>query len=245
MIKVILIIIAKRRIVSGPFRGIKYVNKARGSSYWPKLLGSYEKELHEIVSEIAADRFGVIIDIGAAEGYYAVGFAKIGNCQTVVAYESDLEGQLLIKTMAENNGIHDKIVIKGLCRLEDLDRELRNGKRYMIIMDVEGAECHLLDPTQVEGLYTATMLIEIHDFVDLNICQILLDRFKHTHVIRVIWQQQRTLTDFPLAINNSLLRHCRTTLLELMEEYRPCQMRWLYLKPFNNYINDFNHNSIL
>lgn len=68
--------VTQKRIFSGPFRGLFYVGESVGSSYFPKILGIYEKELHGILEANKLDSFDKIIVIGAGEGYYAVGLAK-------------------------------------------------------------------------------------------------------------------------------------------------------------------------
>src|SRR5438876_11547620 len=62
-------------VSNGSFRGMAYVPEAVGSSLLPKLIGSYEQEITPAIEEMVAKRPPRIIDIGAAEGYYAVGLA--------------------------------------------------------------------------------------------------------------------------------------------------------------------------
>src|SRR5947207_8629242 len=62
-------------IQAGPFAGMRYVAPATGRTILPKLLGSYETELHSIVEQVIAADHRVVINIGCAEGYYAVGLA--------------------------------------------------------------------------------------------------------------------------------------------------------------------------
>src|SRR5579859_5362525 len=62
----------RARVRSGPFAGMRYVDASIGSAYLPKLLGIYERELHPVIEEACASRPGLIVDLGAAEGYYAV-----------------------------------------------------------------------------------------------------------------------------------------------------------------------------
>src|SRR5262245_41340678 len=60
----------------GPFAGMVYPDHAAvGSTLYPKLLGSYERELHQTVDDIVRLGYDTVVDIGAAEGYYAVGLA--------------------------------------------------------------------------------------------------------------------------------------------------------------------------
>ena len=48
-----------------------------GSVLIPKLLGSYEQELQPLLQRLAAQNYSEIVDIGCAEGYYAIG---LGGC---------------------------------------------------------------------------------------------------------------------------------------------------------------------
>src|SRR4051794_35375378 len=93
--------LADGRILSGPFAGMRYLTDSVGSVLEAKLLGTYEKELHGIVSSLARKCFDLVIDIGAAEGYYAVGLARSMPSARIIAFEMTEEGQALIRQLAE------------------------------------------------------------------------------------------------------------------------------------------------
>ena len=64
-----------KQVSQGPFQGMRYLALAYCSEVLPKLVGTYECELIpgiEAICQAGCDR---IVDIGAAEGYYAVGMA--------------------------------------------------------------------------------------------------------------------------------------------------------------------------
>ena len=63
-------------VTSGPFAGMRYIDASFGSAYIPKLLGTYEQELSNVLAGIIAKRPKAVVDVGAAEGYYAVGLAR-------------------------------------------------------------------------------------------------------------------------------------------------------------------------
>lgn len=69
-------ILLKPYIYSGPFRGMKYLRASTGSVILPKLIGTYENELHFVFNEIRGNNYDQFIDVGAAEGYYVVGLGK-------------------------------------------------------------------------------------------------------------------------------------------------------------------------
>src|SRR4051794_38235977 len=68
--------LTRSTVVGGPFEGMSYVGNSHGSAWCPKILGTYEREIRSAVDEIAAREFPNIVNIGAAEGYYAVGLAR-------------------------------------------------------------------------------------------------------------------------------------------------------------------------
>ena len=61
-------------VKNGPMAGLKYPSfSSFGSSIFPKLVGTYENELAPIINKLNATQYKLIIDIGCAEGYYAIG----------------------------------------------------------------------------------------------------------------------------------------------------------------------------
>ena len=64
-------------VQQGPFRGLQYIDNSVGSTLPPKLMGTYERELIWVIDEMISTEPDIIIDIGAAEGYYAVGLAML------------------------------------------------------------------------------------------------------------------------------------------------------------------------
>src|SRR6267143_1703442 len=75
---------SKGAVVSGPFAGMKFNNKYLDL---PKILGTYEIELHEVFDRLRERNFHMVVDIGAAEGYYAVGAMLWKKECSVIAYE--------------------------------------------------------------------------------------------------------------------------------------------------------------
>jgi predicted O-methyltransferase YrrM len=69
------------------------------------MLGTYEIELHDIVAEIVAKRPDVIFNIGAAEGYYAVGLAQSLPLTQLFTWEISENGRALSRTLAKYNEV--------------------------------------------------------------------------------------------------------------------------------------------
>jgi hypothetical protein len=156
----------------GPFAGMTYASAhSTGSAIVPKLLGSYECELHGVLAEIARREppYSMVLDIGAAEGYYAVGVARMLPETRVIAYEIEEDGRTLLAANARVNGVSDRIAIHGACTPEALasvSAEVAASARVLIITDCEGAEYGLLDhvrqPAVASMMRRADVLMELH-----------------------------------------------------------------------------------
>ena len=64
-------------VASGPFKGTRYGELSFFSAYIPKLLGIYERELWGLIEAICESGPTLVVDIEAAEGYYAIGLANL------------------------------------------------------------------------------------------------------------------------------------------------------------------------
>lgn len=221
------------RVLGGPFKGMAYVSSSVGSQYWPKVFGTYETELHGVIHELDKQGFAKVIDVGAAEGYYAVGLATRWPSASVSAFESEAEGREFIGQMARSNNVQDRIQILGHATPRALRKELQQADegRVFCVMDVEGAERDLCDLQNVPELARSHVLVETHDFAVPGIHELLLGRLAKSHRIRSIDQRERSLSDF---------RHCiplwqrliyGKSLVYLVDEWRPPQCAWVYAEP--------------
>jgi len=218
------------RVRAGSFAGLRYVSTSVGSAYIPKLLGIYERELSAQVESICAHKPRLIVDIGAAEGYYAIGLARRNPQARIVAFEMEPRGQSALREMAALNNVADRIVIGGKCEPPDLVAALGDTAAPVVICDVEGYEEKLLDPQAVPALCRATILVELHDFIIQGITEKLKERFGATHRVEHIWQQPRSRTDFPWRTFGTALLPT-SHLNWAVSEWRPVQMSWLWMVP--------------
>lgn len=218
------------RVQAGPFRGLRYARQSVGSTLLPKIFGTYELELAPQIERLVRYAPDVIVNIGAGEGYYAVGLAcRLPHTQ-VVAYEIQAFAQALITRMATLNHVSSRVAVYGLCQPDDISSAVAGFRRPFLVVDVEGAEKQLLDPARVPGLAQHAMLVEIHDFTE-PIGDLLLARFADTHDHVEIWTQPRTARDLPWWLRPITLTPWKSRLLSLMNEDRPGPMRWFYFEP--------------
>ncbi len=217
-------------VLEGPFAGMRYVSDAVGSMWWPKILGTYERELADVVHGLCLARPAWIIDIGAAEGYYAVGMAWRCPESRVIAFEGEMTGRKLQIELASLNGVSSRLQINGFCDHAALGAAVAEGRSGMIICDIEGGEYDLLDPKVIPELGSDrwTLLVELHDHVDPRITNTLIERFFGTHNIEEFVSRPRTARDLPPAVSGGVLARWVPAYLD---ERRPGEMRWLLLRP--------------
>lgn len=213
------------QVVAGPFKGQRYAPRAVGSLLACKLLGTYEKELTPVIEQAVATAYPKIIDIGAAEGYYAVGLARRIPSTRVIAFEAETRHHEILLDMARVNGVQDQIQLEGFCSAASLNTAFAGGQRTLVICDVEGFEDELLNPTTVPALQHADLLVELHDFARPGIGQKLRDRFAATHSITQITTVPRQLSDWP-----GLPGFTDDEKLRAMHEGRPGDMDWLWMQ---------------
>ena len=218
------------RVLSGPFAGMRYdPDRAIGSVLDAKLLGTYELELWPAIDRIVERGFEHIVNIGAGDGYYAVGLAGAVPRARVVAFEQDPAGQAAIKALAEENGVSARVEVRGRCETIDRAASLLEDQAC-VVCDVEGEEATLLDPDVVPALRRQHLLVEIHEFVARGVARLVQERFETTHEVEVIWQRDRRFSDFPSPPWFQRRLPERYT-LAFMHEGRPERMRWLRLTP--------------
>jgi hypothetical protein len=212
-------------VLAGPFEGLKYPERAAGSAWAPKLLGTYELELAPVIEEIVSRGYSSVVDIGAAEGYYAVGLAKRMPGAEIVCFEKEEEARSLLTWFATENGVASRLQIHGVATPSAVAATLEVRERALVICDAEGAEIELLDPGVVPALRRSDILVELHDFLDGDVAAILSGRFAPTHEITEVRARPRRLGDCP-----SRARLGRAQTLALLDECRPDGMRWFWMR---------------
>jgi hypothetical protein len=199
------------RVSGGPFAGLTYPD-ASATSLIPKLLGAYERELHGAIEQAISGEPEQIVNVGAADGYYAVGLARRCPAATVRAFEANPRARELLSRVAAANGF--PITIEGTAGLDDLRR--LPAAKTLVVIDCEGCEATLLDPEQVPLLRTATIIAELHDFAVPG--DPVVARFAATHRVTLIpTGAQPPERGSPLSL--------------ALSEYRPGPMRWAVMLP--------------
>ncbi len=170
---------------AGPFSGLRYPRRAlwRVPTLVSKLVGSYEAELHRAIEEATSRHPPLLVNIGAADGYYAVGLARRCPAAEVIAFECDSHAAATCLMLAQANGVSARVHMNGLCTVERL-AQISPPSGTVVVSDCEGAEFSLIDPVRVPWLTEATLIVEVHEDVDTS--EGLGQRLDATHEITIL-----------------------------------------------------------
>lgn len=145
------------------------------STTWSKrdigslLLGEYEKQVIDYVQTLPT-KYSVFIDVGAADGIYAVGFLKNGRFETTYCFESIESSRNSILTNAIANAVESRIRILETATANFLKNLVNNYSvelsKAFVLIDIEGGEYDLLSLDNLQMLKESTVIVEIHQDVN-------------------------------------------------------------------------------
>jgi hypothetical protein len=215
-------------ILSGPFAGMKYIKSFNKEWFTQKVMGFYEYPLREVVEYICETDYHLIIDIGAAEGYYACGLAfRKPDCR-VVCFEADRSKHDAIREIASKNNCLDRMKIGGYCDRKTLTQELTaTGGLKLLFLDCEGVEKELLNPELIPGLNKCDILVETHDFIVEGVTECLIERFSKSH--EIVGITNKGMPEALLKLGSQFgIDH--QTLSMAADELRSPENGWLWMK---------------
>lgn len=215
----------------GPFQGMQLSSNPHwgSSDRASMLLGLYEKEVLDYIMSLPLNKDRNFIDIGAADGYYAIGFLMAERFKQSICFELTELGQQVIAENAERNGVGHKVKIHGVANDAALESfSEADLEQAVVLVDIEGAEFEVLSQRNLEKLRNSYLVIEIHNWID---------GFKEKY--------NRLLNDANEIFNLSVLKVGQREIPELeifenfpddnrwlmLSEGRPNRMRWLCCTP--------------
>ena len=169
---------------------MRYTPLTDARHFGARLVGCYEQELAEAVEQCCGSNFACVVDVGCAEGYYAVGFAMRLPAAEIVAFDTDPWARGVCKKLAVFNGVADRVSVRGFCSPDRLRRVI-GEKKCLILSDCEGFENTLLDPCLIPALAHCDMIVEIHDAAP-SPDHPLVQKFRTTHRIDLVKSEPRS-----------------------------------------------------
>lgn len=183
-------------IQDGPFKGMTYLASTSEGGIAPKLLGVYESVLHDVFADAPRQHYDAVLNVGCAEGYYAVGCARLLPNVDVLAWDIDPVARRKCLELARLNGVEARIDLRERfeaghagCVRDELSKQLGRQPRGLLVMDCEGAEFDLLDPVAADFRWL-DLVVEVHPARNRTV-EDLARRFESTHVVEE--RQARTV----------------------------------------------------
>ncbi len=223
------------QIAYGPFKGMQ-LNQCRNWSRYDlitQILGTYETHVLQKLIAFSKGKNNVFIDLGSADGYFAVGMVFSGIFGHVYAFEKDVEMQRIIKNNAQLNGCEAKMTILGEADEASLKSIISQCKEPItILIDIEGDEYDLLNPNMLSLLSDCSIICELHPWMKEDgkaLQKALLSKASAFFDIELIYRESYNPNDFEeLSCFNEEER------LVALSEGRGPNMHWLVLTPKKN-----------
>lgn len=220
-------------VLQGPLAGFRL----NPSPNWgagdlgPMLLGTYEKPILDKLVELSRSA-GLLVDIGAAHGYFGIGLVASGYFEKSACFELDSDMRDTLRSVAMRNGVADDVLIFGpadaglAAQLNEAGVALSDA---VVLCDVEGAEFDILTPELLETLKSCAIVVELHEKNvedgERRLARLLEDAELHFTTSFLDYGAR----EVP---NHEFVRHLpETERWMLVSEGRNMDQRWLILLP--------------
>jgi len=221
-------------VQDGPFAGLNYYGvRSSGSALYPKILGTYEREIASIFSKHNWS-YDVFVDIGCGEGYYVNGVRYLNPACQCYGFDTNRKAIENARVLASSNGLRDGIYFfDSEFSFESVVYD--GSKKYLFMIDTEGAELdifrEILSYFNAFGsqLSSVDFLIELHPMYSIERASSLLNEIskctsKSLEKITAISDFDKVLFNSPESIR---CLSPSTQFLLLRERHLPTP--WLYI----------------
>lgn len=218
-------------IAYGPFKGMSLSEDV----WWSKndritqTLGVYEEHVLDKLIYFSSQGSKRFIDIGAADGYFAIGMAFSKKYTDVHIFEIEPRGRERIRENAALNLCTDMINVYGEANFYSLKNLINKKFKSTILIDIEGAEYDLLNNEVLSLLAGNYCICELHPWLVSNGYKLqndLLDRASKLFNVELMFRASYAPNLFPefddLSDEERLIA---------VGEGRDKNMQWLVLTP--------------
>ncbi len=217
-------------VAYGPFANMT-VNSQTWGDYDinAKILGTYESHVIAELDAISQENHGPFIDIGAADGFFAIGAVLSGITKESYAFEIDASSRRSIANNAFDNNVSGKIHIREVANTHTISDVLKKERKAKILIDIEGSEYDLLDFDFLDEISKCDVIVELHPSLvehGKEKQKQLISRLENYFYIEFFQKSVLSTTGFPelehLSDDKRLLA---------FSENRAFEMWWMKLQP--------------
>ena len=151
-----------------------------------KIYGFYENKIQQKLKDINNP---ILIDIGAADGFFAIGSLKSKICEFCYAFEETKKSRENLSKTAKINNVQKKLSIIGKVTKDNFFTLLPskiNFSEVTILCDIEGGEFDFFSDEILATIRCSNIIIEIHKNHNKNLEIDLLERVKKYFDVSVI-----------------------------------------------------------
>ena len=151
-----------------------------------KIYGFYENKIQQKLKDINNP---ILIDIGAADGFFAIGSLKSKICEFCYAFEETKKSRENLSKTAKINNVQNKLSIIGKVTKDNFFTLLPskiNFSKVTILCDIEGGEFDFFSDEILATIRCSNIIIEIHKNHNKNLEIDLLERVKKYFDVSII-----------------------------------------------------------
>ena len=151
-----------------------------------KIYGFYENKIQQKLKDINNP---ILIDIGAADGFFAIGSLKSKICEFCYAFEETKKSRENLSKTAKINNVQNKLSIIGKVTKDNFFTLLPskiNFSEVTILCDIEGGEFDFFSDEILATIRDSNIIIEIHKNHNKNLEIDLLERVKKYFDVSII-----------------------------------------------------------
>jgi len=154
-------------IAYGPFKGMKLSDEVWWSNNdrITQMLSIYEEHILARLKNFSTQGASRFIDIGAADGYFAIGMAYSKIYSKVYAFEIEPKGQKKIKDNSAVNHVENIVSVFGEADYSSIQNLLRENIKTSFLIDIEGSEYQLLDEQMLSLVSSCYLICELHPWL--------------------------------------------------------------------------------
>jgi hypothetical protein len=212
-------------VQAGPFAGLAYPPDRLADIGAPirKLLGVYEQEIAWVFERSIARSVSTFVDVGCADGYYAVGMAYASPATTTFAYDISSSARELCAETAIASAVTGRVRIGKRFSIDALPSLPARGA--LLLCDIEGGEVELLDERMAAALAMTIAVVEVHEDSHPGASDQLRQAFARTHDAVTVPQQPPSRPPAQLA------RWPAPEQSRALSEYRDPRLHWIVFEP--------------